>query len=159
MAARRNVRQQLLWVVFTLSLALNLFFVAGALWIRFHGPPLPMNLGERLDRIGAQLTLDPEQKQAFELYSQAVRARMQQMRDAVEPLTGNAWSEMAKPDADGTKVVQLFEDAAQKRRSFMRELAPVTLSFLATLSPQQRAKFVELVRLRPWEQPYRHAPP
>jgi Spy/CpxP family protein refolding chaperone len=150
-AARGGVRQHLLWVVLTLSLALNLCFVAGALWIRFQGSPLPTNMEERLERVGAQLGLDRQQKEAFEQYSQAVRTRMQLMRKAVEPLIGNAWSEVAKPDADGAKVVQLFDEAGQTRRSYMRELAPMTLSFLANLSPEQRTKFVELIQQRPWE--------
>jgi Spy/CpxP family protein refolding chaperone len=151
-AARGGVRSHLLWLILTLSLALNLFFVAGALWVRFSGPPAPMNAEERLQRIGAQLGLDPHQKEEFEQYSHAVRARMQQMRKAVDPLMHNAWAEVAKPDADEAKVVQLFDEAGQTRRGFMRELAPVTLSFLAKLSPEQRARFVELVQQRPWEQ-------
>jgi uncharacterized membrane protein len=151
LAPRISVRRHLLRALLALSLALNLCFVAGALWIRIQGPPLPMNPEARLRQIGTQLSLDPQQKHAFEQYSQTVRTRMQQMRDAVEPLTCKAWSEMARPDADGLKVVQLFEEAGQTRRSYMRELAPVTLSFLATLSPEQRAKFVELARQRHWE--------
>jgi Spy/CpxP family protein refolding chaperone len=133
-------------------LALNLFFVAGALWVRFNGPPVPMNAAERLQRIGAQLGLDPQQTGAFEQYSQAIRTRMQAMHKAVDPLMHNAWAEVAKPDADEAKVVQLFDEAGQTRRGFMRELAPVTLSFLAKLSPEQRVRFVELVQQRPWEQ-------
>lgn len=159
LATRGNVRQHLLWVVLALSLVLNLCFVAGALWIRIQGPPPPMNAEERLQRIGTQLALDSQQKEAFEQYAQAVRARMQLMHKAVDPLIGNAWSEVAKPDADEAKVVQLFDEAGQARRSFMRELAPITLSFLATLSPEQRAKFVELIRQRPWEQRHPHGSP
>jgi Spy/CpxP family protein refolding chaperone len=152
LASRSDVRRQhFLLILLALSLALNLCFVAGALWIRIHGPPLPINPEERLERIGAQLALDPQQKAAFEKYSQAVRIQMREMRKAVEPLIGNAWSEVAKPNADEAKVVQLFDQAGQTRRSFMRELAPLTLSFLATLTPQQRAKFVELIRDRPRE--------
>lgn len=150
-AARGGVRPHLLWLVLSLSLALNLFFVAGALWIRFNGPPFPMNAEERLQRIGEQLRLDPQQKEAFEQYSQTVRTRMQLMRKAVDPLNGNAWSEVAKPDADEAKVVQLFDEAAQTRRKYMRELAPITLAFLGRLSPEQRAKFVQLIQQRPWE--------
>ena len=149
-AARGGVRPYLLWLILTLSLALNLFFVAGALWIHFNGPPVP-NAEERLQRIGAQLGLDPHQKEEFEQYTEALRARMQAMRKAVGPLMHNAWAEVAKPDADEAKVVELFDEAGQTRRSFMRELAPITLSFLAKLSPEQRAKFVELVQQRPWE--------
>ena len=150
-AARGGVRPHLVWLVLTLSLALNLCFIGGALWIRFHGPPFRINAEERLERIGAQLGLDPQQRAAFEQYSQAVRSRMQKMHKAVEPLIANAWSEVAKPDADEAKVVQLFDEAGQTRRSYMRELAPVTLSFLAKLTPEQRAKFVELIQQRPWE--------
>jgi uncharacterized membrane protein len=150
-AARIGVRPYLLWLLLTLSLALNLFFIAGALWIRFQGPPPPMNAEERLERIGDQLGLDPQQKEVFEQYSQTVRTRMQLMRKAVGPLTSSAWSEVAKPDADQERVLQLFDEAGQTRRNFMRELAPITMSFLAQLSPQQRAKFVELIQQRPWE--------
>jgi hypothetical protein len=153
-AARGGVRQHLIWLALSLSVALNLCFVAGALWIRYHGPPLPVNAEERLQRIGAQLALDQQQKEAFEEYSQAVRGRMQLMRSAVEPQVANAWSEVAKPDADPATVVHLFDQAGQTRRSYMRELAPLTLSFLAKLSPEQRTKFVELIQQRPWE--HRH---
>jgi Spy/CpxP family protein refolding chaperone len=157
-AARGGGRQQLLWVVLTLSLALNLCFVAGALWIRFHAPP-PMSPVERLRQIEPQLSLTPEQKQVFGHYTQAVRSRMQLMRDAVEPLIGNAWSELAKPDADEAKVMQLFDEATQQRHNFRRELATTTLSFLANLSPEQRTRFVELVRQRPWGQGNAHRSP
>ena len=85
-AARGATRHPLLWVVLTLSLLLNLCFVAGALWIRIQGPPLPASAAERLLRIGAELALDPQQRQAFDQYSENVRAHTQRMRDTVEPL-------------------------------------------------------------------------
>ncbi len=150
LAARGGVRQQLLWVLVALSVALNLFFIVGALWIRIHGPPQALSPAERLQRIGTQLSLDRQQKEAFDRYADTVRARMQLMHNTVDPLMGDAWAEVAKPKPDEASVVRLFDEAGQTRRSFMRELAPVTLSFLATLSPEQRAKFVELIRQRPW---------
>ena len=154
-AARGATRHPLLWVAFTLSLVLNLCFVAGALWIRIQGPALPASPAERLQRIGAELVLDPQQRQAFEQYSENVRAHMQQMRDTVEPLMSAAWSELAKPDADQATAARLFDEAGQARRSLQRELLTPTLTFLATLSPEQRAKFVELFHQRPkgWGQP------
>jgi Spy/CpxP family protein refolding chaperone len=158
-ATRGAPRQHLLWVALTLSLVLNLCFVAGALWIRIQGPPLPMGPEERLQRIGAELVLDPQQKQAFERYSETVRAHFQQMRDAIEPVMNAAWSEVAKPDADEGRVLQLFEEAARTRRGFQHEMITTTLSFLGTLSPDQRAKFVQLFHQRPrsWGQPPSHA--
>jgi uncharacterized membrane protein len=134
---------------------LNLCFVAGALWIRIQAPAPPASPAERLQRIGAELALDPQQRQAFEQYSENVRSHMQQMRATVEPLMSAAWSELAKPDANQATASRLFDEAGQARRSLQRELLTPTLSFLATLSPEQRAKFVELFHQRPkgWGQP------
>lgn len=148
-AARAATRHPLLWVALTLSLLLNLCFVGGALWIRIQGPPLPASPAERLQRIGAELALDPQQRQAFDQYYENVRAHMQRMRDTVEPLMSAAWSELAKPDADQATAARLFDEAGQARRSLQRELLAPTLAFLTTLSPEQRAKFVELFHQRP----------
>ena len=148
-AARGATRHPLLWVALTLSLVLNLCFVAGALWIRIHGPAPTASPAERLQRIGAELVLDPQQRQAFEQYSETVRTHMQQMRETVEPLMSAAWSELAKSDSDPATAARLFDEAGQARRSLQRELLTPTLTFLATLSPEQRAKFVELFHQRP----------
>ena len=121
--------------------------------------PPPIYAAERLEWIGAQLRLDPQQKETFEQYSQAVRANMRTMHEAVDPLMGKAWSEVAKPDADVAKVVQLFDEAGQTRRGYMHELAPITLSFLTKLSPEQRAKFVVLARQRPWAKRHQEGVP
>jgi Spy/CpxP family protein refolding chaperone len=147
---RPGSRQHLVWVVLILSLALNFCFIAGALWIRVQGPPLPMSPEQRLQQIEPQLALDSQQKAAFDQYARTVRLRMQSMREAIEPLVGNAWSELAKPDADEAKIMQLFDQAGEQRRASRRELGTATFKFLANLSPEQRAKFVELARQRPW---------
>jgi Spy/CpxP family protein refolding chaperone len=130
------------------------------LWIRIQGPALPASPAERLQRIGAALALDPQQRQAFERYSETVRTHMQQMRETVEPMMSAAWAELAKPDADQATAARLFDEAGQTRRGLQRELLAPTLAFLATLSPEQRAKFVELFHQRPkaWGQPLQSGP-
>ncbi len=153
-ALRSGSRQHLFWVVLILSLALNLCFIAGALWIRVQGPPLPMGPEQRLQQIEPQLGLDSQQKAAFDQYARTVRLRVQSMHEAIEPLVGNAWSELARPDADDSKVMQLFDQAGDQRRAFRRELGTATFQFLANLSPEQRAKFVALARQRPWARPH-----
>ena len=158
-AAHGATRQHLLWVALTLSLVLNLCFVAGAVWIRINGPALTTSPEERFQQIGTELALDPEQRQAFERYSGAIRVHMQQVREAVDPLMSAARTELAKPNADEATVARLFDEAAQARRGFQRELLAKTLAFLAVLSPEQRAKFVELFhqRLRLWAQRPQHS--
>ena len=158
-ALRPGSRQHLFWVVLILSLALNLCFIAGALWIRVQGPPLPMSPEQRLQQIEPQLALDSQQKAAFDEYARTVRSRMQSMHEAIEPQVANAWSELAKPDADEAKVMQLFDQAGDQRRAFRRELGTATFTFLTKLSPEQRAKFVELARQRPWTKRHQDGAP
>jgi Spy/CpxP family protein refolding chaperone len=146
-------------VALILSLALNLCFIAGALWIRVQGPPLPMSPEQRLQQIEPQLALDSQQKAAFDEYARTVRSRMQSMHEAIEPLVANAWSELAKPDADQTKIMQLFDQAGEQRRAFRPELVTATFTFLAKLTPEQRAKFVELARQRPWAKRHQDGAP
>jgi len=58
-------------VALTLSLVLNLCFIAGAAWIHIHGPSsLPMTPGGA-DFSGSErkLALDPQQQQAFDRYN------------------------------------------------------------------------------------------
>ena len=158
-ALRPGSRRQLFRVILVLSLALNLCFIAGALWIRVQGPPLPLSPEQRLQQIEPQLALNPQQKAAFDEYARTVRSGMQSMHEAVEPLVANAWSELAKPDADEAKVMLLFDQAGDQRRGFRRELGTATFAFLAKLSPEQRAKFVELARQRPWAKRHQDGAP
>jgi Spy/CpxP family protein refolding chaperone len=158
MAAARGTRFHLVKALLALSVALNLFFVAGALWIRIHAPPPRINPGQRLEEMAGELELGPQQKAAFTHYSQTMRERMQAMHEAVRLQVASAWSEVAKPQADEAKVMQLLDQAAETRRHFVHDLTTTTLAFLATLSPEQRAKFVALIHRgpRPWSQPGDH---
>jgi uncharacterized membrane protein len=144
----RSVRQQILWATLALSLALNLFFVAGALWTRLHVPPPPTREG-RLAEMAAALALDPQQRQAFASYSQTMRAQLEEMRNLALPLVHAAWAEVARPQAEETKVLQLLDRAAQVRRSHLSQITALTIAFLKRLSPEQRAKFVKVAHQGP----------
>ena len=154
-AAGRGARFHLLKVLLALSLALNLFFVGGALWIRIHAPPPPISPEQRLEQMSQELGLNPQQKAASARYWQSMREHMQAMRDAVRPQIANAWSEVSKPQADETKVMQLLDAAAQTRHHYVHDLTATTLAYLATLSPEQRTKFVALMQKvpHPWSPP------
>jgi len=138
-------RQRWPAVLLIASLALNLFFVAGAVWIHLHAPPSP---AARLREMAADLKLDAKQNAAFQDYTRALRARSELMRQATEPAISAAWAELAKPDADQAKVMQLFDEANDKRHAMQREMTSQTMAFLANLSPEQRGKFVEIWRER-----------
>ncbi len=146
--ARRPQRARLWIALLVISLALNLCFVAGAVWSRLHAPPPRGDMAEQYRQMAGELDLDPQQRAAFDRYIAAMRTRTDQMRQETDPLIGAAWEEIAKPQPDAGKVERLFEESSDKRRAFQREAASQTLTMLATLSPPQRAKFVQLMRER-----------
>jgi len=144
-------RRRLIVILLAASVLLNLCFVAGFAWTRLHGPPPP---GERFHRMGAELRLDGQQQGGFERYVRTVRARSALMREEVEPLIGAAWAEMGKSPADEAQIQRLYEQAAEKRRGYQRDITRETLAFLATLSAEQRAKFVAVAGRRGrWHRP------
>jgi Spy/CpxP family protein refolding chaperone len=150
-------RQRLLVAILAISVALNICVVAGALWSRLHPPPMPPTFTERFHRLEDTLDLTPAQRADFDRYIADMAARGDQMRRTLEPMMDAAWAELAKPDADQARVLQLLDDAGKQRRSFQQQAVNATLSLLATLSPEQRAKFVASEREFHAAQRRRHA--
>lgn len=138
-------RRRAILAALAVSLVLNLCFVAGAAWTRLREPPGP---GERFKAIAGELDLSPEQSAAFDRYLKAMRERSRQARAEIEPAVTSAWAEIAKPNPDQAQIGRLFDQAAEKRRTFQRDGTAATLQFLTALSPEQRAKFVTLLRER-----------
>jgi len=150
-------RQRVLAAALAISVALNLCVVAGAVWSRYTAPVPPQTASERFHRLADSLDLTPQQRVAFDAYVAAMVARGDRMRQDVEPAMEAAWGELAKPDADQARVLQLLDDAGSRRRTYMREAVGATLSLLATLTPDQRAKFIANERAFHAAQRRRHA--
>jgi Spy/CpxP family protein refolding chaperone len=145
-------RRRLLITLLAVSAVLNLFFVAGAMWIRLHPPTHWQGREQRYQQMTAELDLNPQQQTGFDRYVAAMRASTEKMRQEIGPLIGSTWDEMAKPDADAAKINARFDEASEKWRRFQHETTTQTLDFLSMLSPQQRVKFVAIARERhaPW---------
>jgi len=138
----RLPRRRVLAAILAISLALNLCVIAGAVWSRLHPPPPPQSLSERYHRLADALQVTPEQRVGFDHYVTEMTARGDRMRQTVDPMMDAAWTELAKPDASSPRVLQLLDDAGNQRRTFLHEAVNATLSLLATLTPDQRAKFI-----------------
>lgn len=155
--AGSSPRRHLVITLVAISVALNLFFIAGALWTRLHPPADSLGMQERYEQMAAELKLDPQQRVAFDRYVAGMRSRVEDMHRQVDPLIAAAWREIAKPQTDTAQVMQLFDQATDKRRTFQRELTTETLGFLGLLSPDQRARFVQIAREHraPWFRQHR----
>jgi Spy/CpxP family protein refolding chaperone len=143
MSHRRDLpRRRLLTAILAVSVALNICVIAGALWSRLHPPPPPPTFTQRFHRLEDTLDLNADQRAAFDRYIADMSARGEQMRHTIEPMMDAAWAELAKPDTDQARVLQLLDDASNQRHTFQQQAVTATLSLLATLTPEQRSKFV-----------------
>lgn len=115
-------RHRLLVAILAISVALNICVVAGALWGKLHAPPTPPTFTERFQRLENSLDLNATQRAAFDRHVSDMAARGDQARHTVEPMMDAVWAEVAKPDADQARVLQLLDDANNQRSS-----TPLTL--------------------------------
>ena len=145
-APTRSPRRHLLITLVVISVALNLFFIAGALWTWLQAPSGRAAPDQRYEQMAAELKLDAQQRPAFDRYVGGIRNRTEQMRQDTDPLMSAAWEELAKPQPDMSRVERLFDEAAEKRRAIQHDTTSQTVELLAALSAAQRAKFVATMR-------------
>jgi uncharacterized membrane protein len=138
-------RSRVLTAVLAISLVLNVLFIAGAVWSRID-MPAARGLDQRFEQIGAQLNLDPRQQAAFNGFIAEMRGRRDKVRQQVVPLYHSAWDAAGKPAMDAAEVRRSFETAFDERLRLNRETTARMVDFLATLSPEQRGRFVVLAR-------------
>ena len=120
-------------------------------------PDGPVGASERFHKLEATLGLDDRQRAAFEAYVAATRARAAKLRQDIDPLLDLAWSELGKPQPDEALILQQLSDASGRWRASQRETVEANLALLATLSPDQRTKFVAAESERRAAQRRRHA--
>lgn len=154
---RRGAPGRLFIAILAISVALNICVVAGAVWNRLHPPASPLSFTARLHSIENSLDLTAEQRTGFDRYITDMSARSDQMRHVLGPIMDAVWDELAKPDADQGHVSQLLDDANTQRHTFQRQAVNETFSLLATLTPEQRAKFIAAEREFHAAQRRRHA--
>ena len=142
-------RLRLPWVLLALSLALNLFFIGGAMWARMHGPPSLMNPAHRAEAAARELQLNDAQRAAFEQFVRTIRMRARQLRELNRPIVEQAWRELAKPKPDEAMLTRLFDEATANRRSTQGEVTAALRHFLQTLAPEQRERYIEMMLRRP----------
>ncbi len=140
-------RRRWLIVVVAVSVALNMFFI-GAIAGHMHGrhphPPPPGQFGqhERFERIAADLGLNDAQKAAFQQFQTVMRQHGTAMRAAITA----AWAKIADPATKPDEFPALLDGMVKSRTDFQQDLAGAMGKFLASLTPAQRAEFIEEAR-------------
>jgi uncharacterized membrane protein len=139
----RPSRRRWLIVALTVSVALNLFFVgliAGH--VRRHHPPPTLAQRERFEHIANELGLNDTQRATFQTFQSAMRQHGAAMRAA----NTATWAKIADPATPPDQIPSLLGGTVKNRTEFQQTVADTLGKFLATLTPDQRATFVEEAR-------------
>jgi Spy/CpxP family protein refolding chaperone len=145
--AKTGPRGRLLWLALILSLTLNIFFLGGLFWSRLAAEQ-GSTPEERFTRAANSLNLSPDQHEAFQQFATDVREHSRHFHEANGPLIQQVWAELAKPQPDQALIASLVDQTAENRHSYQRDMTGTLSRFLATLTPEQRAQFIEKAQKR-----------
>jgi uncharacterized membrane protein len=141
---RSGSRSRLLWLALIISLALNAFLIGTMVW--WVGANRMLTPAERFQQIGRELSLTDDQRDTFQQFVIEMRRNGRQLRENNEPLVQKVWDEMGKAQPDLAAIDRLVDEATENRRAYQKNMAVALSRFLGSLSPQQRAEFVELTK-------------
>jgi uncharacterized membrane protein len=146
------IRRNLAWILFGLSLVLNVFFVGGFVWAKYYGPPWGGHGGpwqsQRFERWSDELNLDAAQqrtvRQAFRDMRQRNAERVRELMQVRQQIVG----ELRKDKLDLKTIDPLLDRAASVRTDIQKDGLRTADQIEATLRPEQRERFRELVIAR-----------
>ena len=143
-----SLRASLPWVLFALSLTLNVFFLGGYYYKRALDQRLTGNEQERGRYVVEQLRFDPDQRQRFQEMRQRARERQRETQRANRAVIDSLWREIEKAEPDAKQLDGYIERLTSNRLASQREQMNEVLRFAKTLEGRQRVEFLELVRTR-----------
>ncbi|MEE9209513.1 MAG: periplasmic heavy metal sensor [Kiloniellales bacterium] len=142
------MRGKLLWVLLAVSLAANVFLVAGALYGLYGDDTPGARAMANIDTVAERLGLSSEQRDGLVDLRKRVKERRQVMRELRGERRGAFLDELAKPAFDRERVLVLIDQRAAERREFFADMAGELHAYLATLGPEQRDEFLAMARER-----------
>lgn len=142
--ARSGARRRILWLSLAVSLALNAFFIGMLIW--WLTTERMLTPEQRFEQVARELNLSADQRNSFGQFADEVRQGTRQLRDANGPLLKRVWEEMGKAQPDQALVGQLVDQATEHRREYQKQMTAALSRFLSGLSPEQRARFVDLAQ-------------
>jgi len=145
------------WALLAVSVALNIFVLAGFFWSRhaaygFHDPAWRM--AHASSYIADRLQLTPAQRTDLDRVMGEIRSRFEQARStgADHPLLDRVLGE----NPDRAAIVAAIEERSQRMKQAMIEAVDISLPFLASLTPVQRAELKAIVKESRSRGPYGH---
>ena len=142
------MRSKLLWVVLAASLAANVFFAAGALYSLYGEDDRGRPAAVSVDDVAERLELSPAQRDALQALRDKARNRPRPSREEREQRRATFLAELDKPGFDRARVEALMAERMARRQERILGIAEELHGYLATLTLNQRAGFLEMAKER-----------
>jgi Spy/CpxP family protein refolding chaperone len=141
------VKTWLPWVLLAVSLALNLFLVAGFFWTR-SAIAMWRDPEARFEMLADRLDLTDPQRAQFRDAMEALKSkgfgRWEEHREARREIFDMA----LQPNPDRAAIVARIDEMTRERTQIMTETLDIMLPVLASLTPEQRAEMKKLMEER-----------
>jgi uncharacterized membrane protein len=142
------MKPRLPWILFAISLALNFFFGVGALYSKLEAERKYLPPEARIAELAEKLELTEAQEADLLALSERSRERRQGRRDLWKKRRQDILVELAKPELDRTRLSEVIRQGRDRRNAYFEEMMVDLHGYLATLSDEQRAAFLEMAKDR-----------
>lgn len=136
------------WMLLSLSLVLNVFFVGGNLYTSRLVERVAKSPDERARIVAQRLTFDAKQREAFGSLRAKVRTRSQKYRKASRGSAARIWAEIQKDKPSQRVIDRNLRVLSKNRLAFQMQASAIAIDFLARLDRQQKERFLALAKQR-----------
>jgi len=145
------------WVLFALSLSLNVFFIGGHVYTRAQvdaqrgnqaaggatgKPPAARSTGISVRRLG----LDVAQRGDFRNFRSDLRERGQNFRTGTRKHAQRLWAELEKKRPSKKVIDRSLRRIYDRGLAYQRRAAAQAVAFMAKLDANQKARFLQLAK-------------
>jgi len=150
---------QILRVVFVLSLAMNLGVLGTAAYQRYAGGPAHGRTPGAGVSLRDELRLTDEQARTFTELHAALQARVQALREQMHERRQAFFGILAAPSPDPDAIDLVLKEMNRTQLEMQRAVADYLLAQMRQLAPEQRAAFVQsMARRSGMEEDPQHLP-
>lgn len=130
------------------SLAVNVFVVAGVVYTVYKEQHATASPEGRVDLVADELGLTAEQREALALLRERSAIRRSAMKETLSPAQAAVLQQVSEPSFDRDRVKALIAEWNEERQLYYLTSSEDLHEFLMTLTPEQRRSFLAMARER-----------
>jgi Spy/CpxP family protein refolding chaperone len=136
------MRGKLPWLLLAVSIVANVFFAGGALYTLSSRGESAIELAVR------ELDLTPAQQDGLRALREGIAARRAARAGPRVGLRQALLAEVGSPTFDRDRVAALVDEWSSQRGAYFVDVAQDLHAYVATLTPEQRERFLKLAQER-----------